>query len=37
MKGVGCDTVVGEGSGPYKLVKYFESLGVGKESTVKSF
>ena len=37
MKGVGCDTVVGGGSGPYKSVKCFESLEVGKESAVKSF
>ena len=36
MKGVGCDTV-GGGSGPYKSVKCFESLEVGKESTVKSY
>ena len=35
-KGVGCDTV-GGGSGPYKSVKCFESLEVGKESTVKSY
>ena len=36
MKGVGCDTV-GGGSGPYKSVKCFESLEIGKESTVKSY
>ena len=29
MKGVGCDTMVGGGSGPYKSVKCFESLEQG--------
>ena len=36
MEGVGGDTIVGK-LGPYKAVKCFASLEIGKESTVKSF